>query len=251
MARFLRESPGGGLCLIRWTDLAAEAAFMQTRCGGRARGRSASPWRAGPAAISAPCTICGRLYCSGWPAKSVSTPPASCTRRSAAARSQSWLPGEANAASSVSLRHAGKPQRQRMDLGPRLDAGRDGRRADRDSAWARRGSRRQGSPALTRIGAPFSVVPLPRAATKHLVGHRCEKRGKTRAAVLDQRHRYGPVGTAGEKGAGAVDRIDDPGARLRAAGRIVLGFFRQPAGRPAPARKAARAGNRSPRCRRR
>ena len=48
--------------------------------------------------------------------------------------------------------------------------------------------------------------------------------------MFDQRDRDRPVGTAGNKGAGAVDRIDDPGRRHRAAGEVVFGFFRQPAG---------------------
>ena len=65
---------------------------------------------------------------------------------------------------------------------------------------------------------------------KHFLGDRRIERGQPRAAAVDQRHRNGPVRKAGDIGAGAVDRIDDPGGRLGAQVRLVLGLFRQPAG---------------------
>src|SRR5581483_9781878 len=75
------------------TQLYANSAF-------RSRTRPIrAPSRIWPAATSAPCAACEPVYLSGLPAKSVSAPPASCTKRSAAARSQSWLPREAKAAS--------------------------------------------------------------------------------------------------------------------------------------------------------
>ena len=65
---------------------------------------------------------------------------------------------------------------------------------------------------------------------KHLIGHRREQGSESRPARLDQRDRHRPVVPVRDVGARAVDRIDDPGSRHRARGRIVLGFFRQPPG---------------------
>src|SRR4029078_8578144 len=73
-------------------QLYANSAFRSRTSPIRAR------WRARPAATREPRGACEPLYFSGLPVKSVSAPPASCTKRSAAARSQSWLPREAKEA---------------------------------------------------------------------------------------------------------------------------------------------------------
>jgi hypothetical protein len=58
--------------------------------------------RARRAATSAPCTGFGRLQIKVWPVNVVSMLPAPCTKRSAAARSQSCPPGLAKIPSSAS-----------------------------------------------------------------------------------------------------------------------------------------------------
>ena len=66
------------------------------------------------------------------------------------------------------------------------------------------------APALAAIGTPLRVAPSPAARQEQLIGHRRKQRRQHRPAVDDQRHRHRPVGAAGEIGARAVDRIDDP-----------------------------------------
>ena len=187
---------------------------------------------------------CRALYSSGWPWKSVNKPPASCTSRSAAARSQSWLPGEAKAASSSPCATRAMPQRQRRHPRLRQDASDRARRASRDSAsvrraWRRRASRRR----WRRSRAPLSVAPSPCDREEHLLAHRRKQRGQTRPAGFDQRDRNAPIGAAGDIGAGAVDRIDHPGERQRAVGQLD-GLLRQPAGAGQQASSVARATDR-------
>ena len=92
---------------------------------------SAVPWRDWLAATSSACTGCGQLYMSCSPSISVSAPPASCTKRSAAARSQSWLlpltmvmstsPWATRASRSASEPMPGQRHHRRMELGERAE----------------------------------------------------------------------------------------------------------------------------------
>ena len=127
------------------------------------------------------------------------------------------------------MRDARKPQRERKHLGLRQHAGGKAGEfveitfgAGEPGAFKRRAAVCRDCGAVKR-----GALALDRE--EHLIGHRRKKRGQYRTAVLDQRHRDGPVGAAGDIGAGAVDRIHDPGQRQGAVGQG-FGLLRQPAG---------------------
>ena len=157
-------------------------------------------------------------------------PPASCTKRSAAARSQSWpLPPAIAASSSACATRASRSASEWM-RGIEHNAG--------AACNAIRSSMRLGPPtrAPSRpapAAGPDRDAVARRAAARgrqeQLVGRRREQRGDHRPPVDDQGHRHRPVLAAGDEGARAVDRIDHPDAPRGKPRRIVLAFLRQPA----------------------
>ena len=85
------------------------------------------------------------------------------------------------------------------------------------------------APELARIATPLRVAPPPAVARNSSSVAGANSAATHRPAVLDQRHRDRPVVAAGDEGARAVDRIDDPDAARGKPRRIVLAFLRQPA----------------------
>ena len=158
----------------------------------------------------------------------VSAPPASCTKRSAAARSQSWLLPPAKAMSQAPWATWARRSASERSRGIEVNGG---------MTAPSRSSRPRG-PA-TR--APASSAPGGRrdrdavacgaaigAGGEELLGDRRVKAGHHRPAVGDQRCRHRPIRQARDIGAGAVDRIDDPDIAGGKPRRIVDAFFRQP-----------------------
>ena len=94
------------------------------------------PGRRGPAPADCSSTAA--------PSSAVSTPPASCTKRSAAARSQSWRVAAGDGGIEFAVRDARQPQRQRMDPRHRRPARMALGEPARAGAWARRCGRRPG-----------------------------------------------------------------------------------------------------------
>ena len=151
----------------------------------------------------------GNCRSAARPSISVSAPPASCTKRSAAARSQSWL----------------LPLTMVMSTSPCAT------RASRSASEPTRGSATDGCEFRQRaeeaLGAG-NLVPsssgaaagldrdavagraLARHREEEFVRHRRIERRQPRPAGRRQRDRDHPVLAAVEIGARAVDRIDDP-----------------------------------------
>ena len=179
-----------------------------------------------PARRGAPPRCCRRTV---WPSSVVSAPPASCTIRSAAARSQSWLSFDANAISSLPAATRVSRSASECTFGSAIMPG-----ADFSSSPIIGFGPATCAPAKPRPCSPGSarrrasrLRPRPRDRDRPPRG---EHRGRDRAAVLDQRDRDRPVGAAGHVGARAVDRIDDPQPRSGRAAR----------GRPRSPRRASR-----------
>ena len=84
-------------------------------------------------------------------------------------------------------------------------------------------------PVAARTGLSLCVAPLAADGEEELVGGRRKHRRQHRRRARDQRHTDAPVLAAGEIGAGAVDRIDDPDQFLAEAAVVVDALFRQPA----------------------
>ena len=84
-------------------------------------------------------------------------------------------------------------------------------------------------PAAACTGLSLRVAPCPRTAKKNSSLAGANTAASTGAASCDQRHAHAPVFAAGEIGAGAVDRIDDPDQLLAETRFVVDAFFRQPA----------------------
>ncbi len=179
--------------------------------------------RSRPAATSTSC-VTGRRDCRPAlrPRSVVSAPPASCTKRSAAARSQSWLLPPTKAASSAPCATRADAQRQRVDLGlVQLPATSIAAHAVR--AWTCGPAMRAPVEcAARRCGdrdRRCDVAPPPGAAKKNSSSPARRPRpttgrpSSTSAALIDQSSRPAEIG------ARAVDRIDDPDSRSRRAAR--------------------------------
>ncbi len=129
----------------------------------------------------------------------------------------------------LAMRDADKPQRQREDFGLGGDLRMQAAQAIEIALGAGELGAGQSRARACQNARAVERGALPARGQEHLVRHRRINSGELRDAVLDQRHRDGPVGAAGNIGAGAVDRIDDPGERHAAVGQG-LGFLRQPTG---------------------
>ncbi len=127
-----------------------------------------------------------------------------------------------------SLRDAGEAERQRSHSRHggewRHEAA---SRSKRLRGPAMRASSRS-APLVAAIGAPLRVAPPSAARHEEILCHRRIKAGHNRPAILDQRRRHRPIGQAGDIGARAVDRIDDPDMARGEPRRIVDAFLRQP-----------------------
>ena len=163
-----------------------------------------------PAATSTPCTTSRRLYSIASPESAVILPFASCTIKFAAARSQSrlWPPAKAASRLPSATRHsrsASDPIR-----GCSVISSGDGLSRCTSGFGPAMREKSSSVPAVARTGLSLRVAPWPRIAKKNSSRGGREHRRQHRRRACDQRHAHAPVFAAGEIGAGAVDRVDDP-----------------------------------------
>ncbi len=185
--------------------------------------------RSCPAATSTPCTTSRRLYSIASPESAVILPFASCTIKFAAARSQSrlWPPAKAASRLPSATRHsrsASDPIR-----GCSVISSGDGLSRCTSGFGPAMREKSSSLPAAARTGLSLRVVPWPRIAKKNSSRGGREHRRQHRRRACDQRHAHAPVFAAGEIGAGAVDRVDDPDQFLAETAVVVDALFRQPA----------------------
>ena len=166
----------------------------------------------------------------GSPERSLILPSASCTIKSAAARSQSWLLPPAKAASSTpsATRHsrsASEPIRGCSLISLR-------RRSSRSTSGFGPATREKSSvdPAAARTGTAVERRALPAGGEEELIASPARTPPRARGdGILDQRDADAPFVMAAEIVAGAVDGIDDPGPPPRQPHLVVGALLGQPA----------------------